>query len=61
VGKKQKNTKTALDAKLKQLRAAVTVDQDVVAIADIENLIDDIEYQQNQEVTYNLTDSERLE
>ncbi len=61
MGKKQKNTKTALDAKLKQLRAAVTVDQDVVAIADIENLIDDIEYQQNQEVTYNLTDSERLE
>jgi hypothetical protein len=60
VRKKQKNTKTALDAKLKQLRAAVTTDQDVVAIADTKDLIDDIEYQQNQEVPYNLTDSERL-
>ena len=30
VRKKQKNTKTALDAKLKQLRSAATGDQDVV-------------------------------
>jgi len=60
VRKKQKNTKTALDAKLKQLRSAAMVDRDVVAIADTENLIDDIEYQQGQEVPYNLTDSERL-
>ncbi len=52
---------TALDAKLKQLRAAATADQDVVAIADTKNLIDDIKYQQNQEVPYNLTDSEGLE
>ncbi len=59
--KKRRNTKTALDAKLKQLTAAVTADQDVVAIADTKNLIDDIDYQQNQEVPYNLTDSERLE
>ncbi len=58
--KKQKNMKTALDAKLKQLRAAAMADRDVVAIADTENLIDDIEYQQNQELPYNLTDSERL-
>ena len=58
--KKQKNTKTALDAKLKQLRSVATVDQDVVAIADTENLIDDVEYQQGQEVPYNLNDSERL-
>ena len=34
--------------------------RDVVVIADTENLIDDIEYQQGQEVPYNLTDSERL-
>ena len=61
VRKKQKNTKTALDAKLKQLRSAATVDRDVVAIADTENLIDDVEYQQGQAVPYNLTDSERLE
>jgi hypothetical protein len=43
VRKKQKNTKTALDAKLRQLRAAATVDRDVVVIADTENLIDDVE------------------
>ena len=61
VRKKQKNTKTALDAKLKQLRSAATGDQDVVAIADTKNLIDDVEYQQGQAVPYNLTDSERLE
>ena len=61
VRKKQKNTKTALDAKLKQLRSAATVDRDVVAIADTENLINDVEYQQGQAVPYNLTDSERLE
>jgi len=29
-------------------------------IADTENLIDDVKYQQGQEVRYNLTDSERL-
>jgi hypothetical protein len=57
---KQKNTKTALDAKLKQLRSAATGDRDVVAIADTENLIDDVEYQQSQAVSYSLTDSERL-
>ena len=45
VRKMQKNTKTALDAKLRQLKAAATTDRDVVAIADIEDLIDDIEYQ----------------
>ncbi len=61
VRKKQKNTKTSLDAKLKQLRSAATGDQDVVVIADTENLIDDVEYQQGQAVPYNLTDSERLE
>ena len=44
--KKQKNTKTALDAKLKQLRSAAMVDRDVVVIADTENLIDDVKYQQ---------------
>ena len=61
VRKKQKNTKIALDAKLRQLKAAATVDQDEVAIADTENLIDDVEYQQGQAVSYNLTDSEKLE
>ena len=35
--------------------------RDVVVIADTENLIDDVKYQQGQEVPYNLTDSERLE
>ena len=50
-----------MDAKLKQLKAVSDVDQDVVAIADVENDIDDVVYQQGQEVLHNLTDSERLE
>ncbi len=58
--KKQRNLKTALDAKLKQLRSAAAGDRDVVAIADTENLIDNIEYQQGQAVPHNLTHSERL-
>ena len=58
--KKQKNVKTALHAKLIQLKAVATADQDVVAIADTKNLINDIEYQQGQEAPYTLTDSERL-
>jgi hypothetical protein len=35
VRKKQKNTKTALDAKLKQLKAAASADRDVVGIANV--------------------------
>jgi hypothetical protein len=61
VRKKQKNVKTALNAKLIQLKAAATVDQDVVANADTKNLIDDVKYQQGQEVPSNLTASERLD
>ncbi len=48
--KKQTNVKTALNAKLIQLKAAAMADQDVVVIAETENLIDDVKYQQGQEV-----------
>ena len=60
VRKKQTNVKAALQAKLRQLNAVVT-DKDVVEIAEIENQIEDIDYQQNKEVPYNLTDPEKLE
>ena len=58
VRKKQVNIKAAMEAKLVQLQAASI--QDAVAIAKVENEIEDIKYQQGQEVLYNITDSERL-
>jgi hypothetical protein len=35
--------------------------QDAVAIAEVENQVKDVAYQQGQEVPYNITDSEKLE
>jgi hypothetical protein len=52
--------RTALDAKLVQLQSASGV-QDAVAIAKVENQVENVVYQQGQEVPYNLTDSEKLE
>jgi hypothetical protein len=60
VRRKQKNMRTALDAKLAQLQSASGI-QDAVAIAKVKNQVKDIAYQQGQEVPYNLTDSEKLE
>lgn len=61
VRKKQRKTRVALDAKLRQLMSVPTANREVIVIADVENQIEDIDYQQGQEVPYNLTDSERLE
>ncbi len=52
--------RTALDVKLAQLQSASGI-QDAVAIAEVKNQVEDIAYHQDQEVPYNLTDSERLE
>ncbi len=60
VRRKQMNMRTALDAKLAQLQSASGI-QDAVAIAEVENQVKDVAYQQGQEVPYNLTDSEKLE
>jgi hypothetical protein len=60
VRRKQVNMRTALDTKLAQLQTASGI-QDAVAIAKVENQVDDIAYHQGQEVPYNLTDSEKLE
>ena len=57
--RKQKDLRTALDAKLAQLQSPLGL-QDAVAIAEVENQVKDITYQQGQEVPYNLTDSEKL-
>ncbi len=54
------NMRTALDAKLAQLQSASEI-QDAVAIAKVENQVQDVVYHQGQEVLYNLTDSEKLE
>ncbi len=54
------NMRTALDAKLAQLQFAPGI-QDAVAIAKVENQVEDVAYRQGQEVPYNLTDSEKLE
>jgi hypothetical protein len=59
VRRKQKNMRTALDAKLAQLWSVSGI-QDAVAIAKVENQVKDVAYQQRQEVPYNLTDSEKL-
>ena len=56
--KKQVNIKAAMETKLVQLRAASI--QDAVAIAEVENEIEDIDCQQEQEVPYNITDFKRL-
>ena len=48
VRKKQVNIKAAMGAKLVQLQAASI--QDAVAIAEVKNDIQDIEYQQGQEI-----------
>jgi hypothetical protein len=60
VRRKQLNTRIALDAKLAQLQSASGI-QDAVAIAKVENQVEDVTYNQGQEVPYNLTDSEKLE
>jgi hypothetical protein len=60
VRRKQRNMRTALDAKLVQLQSASGV-QDAVAIAKVKNQVKDVIYQQGQEVPYNLTDSKKLE
>ncbi len=52
--------RTALDAKLAQLQSTSRM-QDAVAIAEVENQVEDIAYHQGQDVPYNLTDSEKLE
>ncbi len=59
--KKQVIIKTALDAKLRKLKSLASDIQYAVAIAEVENEIKDIVYQQGQEVPYNITDSKRLE
>ncbi len=51
--------RTALDAKLAQLQSTSGI-QDAVAIAKVENQVEDVAYHQGQEVPYNLTDSEKL-
>jgi hypothetical protein len=53
VRRKQKNMRTALDAKLAQLQSALGI-QDAVAIAKVKNQVKDVAYQQGQEVPYNL-------
>ncbi len=58
--RKQLNMRTALDAKLAQLQSTSGI-QDAVAIAEVENQVEDVTYHQGQEVPYNLTDSEKLE
>ncbi len=50
---------TALDAKWAQLQSISGI-QDAVAIAEVENQVEDVVYHQGQEVPYNLTDSEKL-
>ncbi len=60
VSRKQLNMRTALNAKLAQLQSASRI-QDAVAIAKVENQVEDVAYHQGQEVPYNLTDSEKLE
>ncbi len=52
--------RTALDAKLAQLQSVSRI-QDAVAIVEVENQVEDVAYQQGQEVPYNFTDSEKLE
>ena len=59
VRSKQTRVKAALDAKLVQLRGAAV--HDVVEIANVENEIEDIIYQQGKDVPYNLTKEEDLE
>ncbi len=54
------NMMTALDAKLAQLQSTSGI-QDAVAIAEVENQVEDIAYHQGQEAPCNLTDSEKLE
>ena len=61
VRRKQEKTKVALEAKWRQLLSVPPADRELIDIADLENQIEDITYQEGQEVPYNLTDSERLE
>ncbi len=58
--RKQVNMRTTLDAKLAQLQSAIGI-QDAVAIAKVKIQVEDVAYHQGQEVSYNLTDSEKLE
>jgi hypothetical protein len=59
VRSKQTRVKAALTAKLGQLQAAAV--QDIVEIAEVENQIEDITYQQGKDVPYSLTKEEELE
>ncbi len=52
VRKKQRKTKVALDSKLRQLMSVDPANREVIVIAEVENLIEDIDYQQGQEVPY---------
>jgi hypothetical protein len=49
VRRKQMNMRTALDAKLAQLQSTLGI-QDAVAIAKVENQVEDVAYHQGQEV-----------
>ena len=49
---KQTNMKTALDVKLRLLMSALLADHGIVGIADIEKEIDNLVYQQGQEVPH---------
>jgi hypothetical protein len=60
VRRKQMNMRTASDARLAQLQSALGI-QDAIAIAKVENQVEDVAHHQGQEVPYNLTDSEKLE
>jgi hypothetical protein len=60
VRKMQVNVNPALDAKLRKLKSLASDIQDAVAIVETENEIEDVLYQQGQEVPYNITDFEKL-
>jgi hypothetical protein len=44
VRKKQRKTKVALDSKLRQLMSVDPANREVIVIAEVENLIEDIDY-----------------
>lgn len=61
VKRKQINLLAALQERLNQLRSESRDNQDVIEIASVENQIDDLEYEQSQEVPYKMTEAEKLE
>jgi hypothetical protein len=52
VRKKQRKTKVALDAKLRQLMSVDPANREVIVISEVKNLTEDIDYQQGQEVPF---------